>query len=64
LARQTVRLILSPKNLNQNAGLFHFTGIKLTPIAKPKTISKLLDVLFTANDFFLREWWLDKRQER
>jgi hypothetical protein len=59
-----MRLILSSKNLNQNTGLFHFTGIELTPIAKPKAIPKLLDVLFTADDFFPREWWLDKRQER
>jgi len=31
----TEGLISSPKNLNQNTGLFHFTGVELTPFAKP-----------------------------
>ena len=59
-----MRLILSSKNLNKNTGLFHLAGIELAPSAQPETISKLPNVLFLADNFFFREWWLNKRQER
>jgi hypothetical protein len=59
-----VRLILSSKNVNKNTGLFHLAGIELAPFAQPETMPKLLDALSLGNNFFFREWWLDKRQER
>jgi hypothetical protein len=59
-----VRLILSSKNLNENTGLIHLAGIELAPFAQPDTMPKLLDALSLGNNFFFREWWLNKRQER
>jgi hypothetical protein len=59
-----VRLILSSKNLNENTGLIHLAGTELAPFAQPDTMPKLLDALSLANNFFFREWWLNKRQER
>src|SRR6476620_11291349 len=60
----TMRLILFSKNLNKNTGLFHLARIELAPSAQPETISKLPNVLFLADNFFFREWRLNKRQER
>ena len=57
-----MRLILSSKNLNENTGLIHLAGTEL--VAQPDTMPKLLDALSLGNNFFFREWWLNKRQER
>ena len=59
-----VRLILSSKNLTENTGLIHLAGTELAPFAQPDTMPKLLDALSLGNNFFFREWWLNKRQER
>jgi len=55
---------LSSKNLNENTGLIHLAGTELAPFAQPDTMPKLLDALSLGNNFFFREWWLNKRQER
>jgi hypothetical protein len=55
---------LFSKDLYENTGLFHLTGVRLAPPAEPESASKLFHVLYLGGNLFLRKRRLDKRQER